>query len=125
MPDQGLATEEAVVQWRLKMMTTQRFANLLEMADIIGDMNPDGLEILRKIGSPEQKPLQDFLSKAKPETLAFLADLRKEEVQGLQAYLLLRSTGRYLFWGIAAIVGGLTTVLILWDRVKMFFAGSK
>jgi hypothetical protein len=90
--------------------TDQRCANFVAAADFIADL------------SDHQKA---FLSKAKPETLEFLADLRAEEVKGLQAYLLLRSTSKYLFWGVTAILGGLTTVLILWDKAKVFFMGSK
>lgn len=66
-----------------------------------------------------------FLTQADPVTLDFLRTLRPEEVKGLQSYLLLRSTSSYLAWGIGSIVIGITAMLILWDRVKLFFAGAK
>lgn len=80
MPDHGLQTEEEVVAWRLKMMTTQRFANLMDLADVIGDMGADGVEILRKLGDPDYKNMRKFLREAKSETFEFLAGLRPEEV---------------------------------------------
>lgn len=90
--------------------TDQRCANFVAAADFVADL------------SEHQKA---FLLRAKPETLEFLADLRPEEVKGLQAYLLLRTTGKYLFWGLTAIIGGMTAVMILWDKAKIFFQGSK
>ncbi len=73
--DHEIASEEDVVQWRLKMMTTQRFANLLEVADIVGDMQADGIEIIRKLGDPEYRNLRKFLREGRPETFEFLAGL--------------------------------------------------
>ena len=88
----------------------QRCANFVAAADFVADLGE------------HQKA---FLTKAKPETLDFLADLRPDEVKGLQAYLLLRSTSNYLFWGVVAIGGGLTTVLVFWNNIKIYLAGSK
>ena len=94
----------------LTALTDQRCVNILEAADFISDL------------SPAQKA---FLQQAEPVTLNFLRTLREEEVRGLQAYLALRSTSWYLAWGIGALVGGLTTILVLWNNIKAYFAVAK
>lgn len=91
----------------LTALSDQRVANIIESADFIHDL------------SAKQK---DFLTQADPATLDFLRTLRPDEVKGLQAYLLLRSTSSYLAWGIGAVVGGLVAVLFLWDHIKPFLA---
>jgi hypothetical protein len=40
----------------LTTLTDQRVANLINLADVIGDMNVDGLEFLRRLGDP--RPLR-------------------------------------------------------------------
>lgn len=100
------AAQEAL----LSAFTDQRCANILESADFIHDLT---------------RAQKDFLTQAQPETLEFLRSLRKEEVEGLQAYLTLRSTGSYIAWAVAALAAGMVTVLLLWNQGKIFFAGWK
>lgn len=68
----------------LTTLTDQRVANLINLADVIGDMNVDGLEFLRRLGDPRFAALTNFLSHAKPETLVFLTEARPEEVANLE-----------------------------------------
>lgn len=103
--------EITVAQWEvLSAWTDQRCTNMLDAADFLSDL------------TEKQKA---FLKQAEPETLDFLRRLRPEEVKGLEAYLLLRSTSSYLAWGIGSIVVGLAAILLLWDRAKLIFAGVK
>jgi hypothetical protein len=105
--DNEIASDEEVVQWRLKMMTTQRFANLMEVADVIGDMKADGLEVLRKLGDPDYKDMRRFLREGKPETFEFLANARKDEIaelqNGIELVRAFKTTGRFLKWAIITI----------------------
>ena len=110
MPDRGLPTEKDVIEWRLKMMTTERFANLMEVADIIGDMNSDALEVLRKLGDSEHAGLRQFLREGKKETFEWLAGLRKDEVSDLNNAIenvrALQRSGRLMKKGSVALVAG-------------------
>lgn len=105
--------------WR--MMTVQRIANVVQLADIIGDMSADGLELLRKMGDKDRKALRKFFLQAENDTFEFLADLRPEEVKGLKAYLILRSTGSYMAWGIGATLGGIIAVGALYNMLVGWF----
>lgn len=122
--DNELSNDDSVVQWRLKMMTTQRFANLMEVADLLGDMEMDGLEVLRKLGHADSKNLRRFLREGKPETFEFLASARKEEILELQNGIeLVRSfkmTGRVLKWAIIS-TGTMLTVVI---AIKTWLMGK-
>lgn len=127
--DNEIATEEDVVQWRLKMMTTQRFANLMEVADIIGDMGADGLDILRKIGDPDYKNMRRFLREGKPETFEFLSELRKEELGELNNAIenarAFRRAGRLVRWGIITLFSAFVGMSIIWDKVSALLKSSK
>ncbi|WP_441229392.1 hypothetical protein AB7828_03410 [Tardiphaga sp. 215_C5_N2_1] len=50
----------------LTTLTDQRVANLLSLADIIGDMNADGLEFLRRLGDPRFEALTIFCRMRSP-----------------------------------------------------------
>src|SRR6218665_3813249 len=93
----------------LKTLTDQRVANLLGLADIIGDMNADGLEFLRRLGDPRFEALTNFLSHAKPETLTFLTEARPEEVanlqEGIRLVVALQLLGRISKWGAVTFFG--------------------
>lgn len=86
----------------LSMLTSQRCANLVEAIDFYTDL-------------PE--PVKRMLETANPETIEFLRELRKEEVQGLKSYLLLRSTGSYLAWGVGALVGAIIAGSALYNTI--------
>lgn len=121
MPDHGLNSEEEIVAWRLKMMTTQRFTNLMDLADIIGDMGPDGIEILRKLGDSDNKNMRKFLREAKPETFDFLAGLRKEEVgelgNAIENARALRRSGKLVRNTAIAVAGGFVTFAAAGDKL--------
>lgn len=124
--------EEEIVAWRLKMMTTQRFTNLMDLADIIGDMESDGIEILRKLGDPDYKNLRKFLREGKPETFEFLAGLRKEEVgelgNAIENARALRRSGKLVRNTAIALAGGFVTFAAAGDKLaewSHWFRGMK
>jgi len=120
---------EDVVQWRLKMLTTQRFANLLEIADLVGDMSPDGVEVIRKIGDADHKDLRKFLREGRPETFEFLAGLRKDELDELGNAIenarAFRRAGKLVRWGIVTLFGTFVGVSWLWDKISPLLKGSR
>ena len=122
MPFDDDTIGDEVVQWRLKMMTTQRFANLLEVADILGDMNADGIEIIRKIGSADNNDLRRFLRGATPETFKFLAGLRADEVgelaNGIELVRAFKTTGRFMKWAIISMATMLAASLAIMTWYK-------
>ncbi len=110
-------------------MTTQRFANLLEVADIVGDMQADGIEILRKIGEPEYKNLRKFMREGRPETFEFLAGLRSDEVGELNSAIenarAFRRAGKLVRWGIVTLFGAFVGMSIIWDKVASWIKASR
>ena len=130
MPADNDAPGDEIVQWRLKMMTTQRFANLLEVADIVGDMNADGIEIIRKIGNADNRDLRRFLRESTPETFKFLAGLRADEVGELNSAIenarAFRRAGKLVRWGIVTLFGTFVGMSLIWDKLlSPWFKGSK
>jgi len=121
--------EDDLVQWRLKMLTTQRFANLLEVADLIGDMSADGVEVIRKIGDADHKDLRKFLREGRPETFEFLAGLRKDELDELGNAIenarAFRRAGKLVRWGIVTLFGTFVGVSWLWDKLVPWLKISK
>ncbi|WP_375413108.1 hypothetical protein [uncultured Bradyrhizobium sp.] len=117
MSDQGSKAEEEVVAWRLKMMTTQRFSNLMEVADVIGDMGADGIDVLRKLGDPDYKNMRRFLREGKSETFEFLASARKEEIlelqNGIELVRAFKTTGRVVKWAIISVGTTLAAVIAI------------
>lgn len=123
------APEEDIVEWRLRAMTTQRFANLMEVADLIGDMSADGVEIIRKIGDSDHKDLRKFLRDGRPETFEFLAGLRKDELDELGNAIenarAFRRAGKMVRWGIVTLFGTFVGVSYLWDKISPWLKGSR
>ena len=126
MPDKGLPTEQDVVEWRLKMMTTERFANLMEVADIIGDMNADALEVLRKLGDAEHAGLRQFMREGKKETFEWLAGLRKDEVSDLNNAIenvrALQRSGKLLKKGSVALIAGFLLLAGFSEKITALWA---
>ncbi len=124
--DHEISGEEDIVQWRLRMMTTQRFANVLELADIIGDMKADGIDVLRKIGDDEHKGLRKFLREARPETFEFLTELRSDEVGELNNAIenarAVRRAGKLFKWGIITFFGIFIGFMTFWEKFLVFLA---
>lgn len=120
MTDNEISSEEDVIKWRLKMMTTQRFTNLMELADILGDMGADGIEVIRKIGRPENEHLRQFLREGKPATFKFLAGLREEEVNELGNAIenarAFRRGGKILRWSVVTLFGTFVGISVIWDK---------
>lgn len=102
--------------WR-KGLTDQRIANLWQLADIIGDMSADGVEVLRRMGDPDYKHLTKFLHDAKPSTFEFLAEARDAEIKELQNGIELvrafRTTGRFAKWAIISLGTTLAAALAI------------
>lgn len=105
----------------LTTLTDQRVANLLNLADVIGDMNADGLEFLRRLGDPRFEALTNFLSHAKPETLVFLTEARPEEVanleEGIRLVVALQLLGRVGKWSIVTLFSAFVGTILIWDKV--------
>lgn len=110
--------------YALQMLTEQRGVNLIQLADVIGDMTPQGLEFMRRLGDPSHGALTNFLSQAKPETLTFLTDLRKEEVgtlqSGIRIVVALQLIGWILKWGLGGLVALFVTVAALGEKVSVW-----
>ncbi|SNS35728.1 hypothetical protein SAMN05216374_0959 [Tardiphaga sp. OK246] len=106
----------------LTTLTDQRVANLLSLADIIGDMNADGLEFLRRLGDPRFEALTNFLSHTKPETLTFLTEARPEEVanlqEGIRLVVALQLLGRISKWGAVTFFGVFVSMVLIWEKVS-------
>lgn len=94
--------------YALTTLSEQRGANIIQLADLVGDMNADGLEFLRRLGDPRHEALTNFLSRAKAETLTFLAEDRPEEIDNLQAGLRIvvsiQLIGRILKWSVVGFL---------------------
>ncbi|MGM5018739.1 hypothetical protein [Tardiphaga sp. 367_B4_N1_1] len=106
----------------LTTLTDQRVLHLLNLADIIGDMNTDGLEFLRRLGDPRFEALTNFLSHAKPETLTFLTEARPEEVanlqEGIRLVVALQLLGRISKWGAVTFFGVFVSMVLIWEKVS-------
>jgi hypothetical protein len=111
----------------LATLTDQRVANLLNLSDIIGDMNSDGLEFLRRLGDPRFEPLTNFLSHAKPETLVFLTEARPEEVanlqEGIRLVVAIQLLGRVGKWSVVTLFGAFMSAILVWDKVSAWLKG--
>ena len=122
-------SEKDIVPWRLKMMTTQRFANLMEVADVIGDMSSDGTEMLRKLGDPAYANMRKFLRDGRPETFEFLSGLRKDELEELNNAIenarAFRRAGKLVRWGIVTLFGTFVGMTFVWDKLAAWMKVGK
>ena len=113
----------------LKAMTDQRVANLFLVADVFGDMGPDGLTFMRAMGDPEYKRLREFLLRARPETLKFLTDLRTNEVadieEAIETARSLKRTGRVMKWGTVTMAAAFLGFLAVWDKLVLLLSRGK
>ena len=95
-------------------LTDQRVANLWEAADYISDLSAEGKEFLRS---------------AKPETLTFLKELRKDEVEELGNAIenarAFRRGGRLLRWSIVTLFGTFVGMSVIWDKISALWKASK
>jgi hypothetical protein len=116
-PDGLTEPQRALAKW----LTDQRVANLMQMADIIGDLDADAVQFLRILGHPSYESLRKFLLQAKPETFAFLTDLRKSEVEDIEEAIetarSLRRTGRVMKWGLVTLGAAFLGMVSVWDKL--------
>ena len=108
-----------------KTLTDQRIANIVHAADLVGDMDADATQVLRYLNSLEGRTLRKFLLEARPETLEFLTDLRRKEIEdigdAIDTAIALRRTARFLRWGLATFAGAMITMLLLWEKLIAIF----
>lgn len=108
-----------------KALTDQRIANIVHSADLIGDMDADATAVLRYLNSQDGRQLRKFLLEVKPETLEFLTDLRRKEIEdigsAIETAIAIRRTFRFLRWGLATFIGALITMLLLWEKLVAIF----
>jgi hypothetical protein len=111
----------------LTTLTDQRVVNLLSLADLIGDMNADGLEFLRRLGDPRFEALTNFLSHAKPETLTFLTEARPDEVanlqEGIRLVVAIQLLGRVGKWSVVTLFSAFVGAILIWDKVSAWLKG--
>jgi hypothetical protein len=119
----------------LVKLTDARALHLFELADLIGDMNADGLEFLRRLGDPDHSELTKFLSKADKSTFEFLASVRPEEVEKLKdgvrlavATQTVADAGKAAFrvgrWLILAAFSVIVFFQFVWDKIPVSFKGA-
>ena len=107
--------------YALQMLTEQRGVNLIQLADVIGDMTPQGLEFMRRLGDPSHEALTTFLSTARPETFKFLAEARDFEIEklrdGLRMVVAFQMVGRAVRNGTVLLFGTFVGMALIWDKV--------
>lgn len=110
----------------LKSLTDQRIADLVAAADLIGDLDAETISLIRMINHYDGRTLRKFLFEARPETLEFLTDLRKKEIEdigaAIETAIALRRTFRFLRWGITAFIGAMLTMAIAWEKIASLFS---
>ena len=109
----------------LTMLTTQNCANIINLAQMVGDMSSDASTFLRNLGEPEFAHCVKFLINAKPETFKFLQEARPEEIAYLQygtrivsALILVGSAIKLSVIGFAAFFAG---AVLFSERVQSWF----
>jgi hypothetical protein len=119
----------------LVKLTDARALHLFELADVIGDMNADGLEFLRRLGDPDHAALTRFLGRADKSTFEFLAQVRPEEVEKLKdavrlavATQTVAAAGKSAFrvgrWLILIAFSVITFFTFIWDKVPSSWKGA-
>jgi hypothetical protein len=129
----GLPIEDDTPAWRMKMMSTQRFKNIVELADAIGDLNADGILFLHQLGDPIRaarfrnlvdapetyadlrQEARDLLRNADAKTLKWLERASPEDITQLQ-YSVKFMNGTSIvggaLWKIAFAFGGFMAIVI-------------
>lgn len=105
----------------LKTLSDQRVADLVAASDLVGDMDAETIFLLRLLSHQDGRTLRKFFLEARPETLQFLTDLRKKEIEdigaAIETAIALRRTFRFLRWGVTAFVGAMLTMAIAWEKI--------
>lgn len=111
----------------LQMLSTQRVANLVQLVDLIGDMNHDGLEFLRRLGDPRYEAMTKFLAKAEPQTFEFLAQAQDRDIttlnEGLRLVSAFQLVGRVMRVAIITVFGTFVGMTLIWDKVSIWLKG--
>lgn len=123
VPAGEISSEEDVLEWRRKKAKEEHA--MAALAELVGELGPDGLEILRRLGDPEYKSLRKFLLNSKKETFNFLADARENEIEelreGIELVRAFRTTGKFLKWALISLAAALTAVI----TIVNWWKGSK
>ncbi len=105
-----------------EILNGHRRVALVTLLDVVGDMNADGLDLLRRIGSPDYKSLTKLFREGNSETFDFLAQLRPAEVKdlagGIELVRAFRTTGSFVKWAIISLAVTLSAVMgiVTWYR---------
>ena len=103
-------------------LTVQRMANVNALADLLGDMNADGLEIFRIIGSKDYKPLREFLRATDEKTFKWLARADEEKLKQVDAAIQFMQNAQFMSkWsvrGIGIMATTITFVIGIWYALK-------
>jgi hypothetical protein len=109
----------------LKSLSDQRAADLVAAGDLIGDMDAETIFLIRLLSNQDGRILRKFLLEVRPETLQFLTDLRKKEIEdigaAIETAIALRRTFRFLRWGLTAFIGAMLTMAIAWEKIASLF----
>ncbi len=112
-----------------RILTDQRVANMVAAGDLVGDMDADGVQLIRALGTDEYRALRQFMWRCKPEVLEFLYEMRKQEIEELEAaietYLAFKRTGRVMKWGAITLFGAFIGMLAIWDKITTIFRIQK
>jgi hypothetical protein len=105
----------------LKTLSDQRVADLTSASDLVGDMDAETIFLLRLLSHQDGRILRKFLLEVRPETLQFLTDLRKKEIEdigaAIETAIALRRTFKFMRWGITAFMGAMLTMAIAWEKI--------
>jgi hypothetical protein len=77
-------------------LTVQRMANVNALADLLGDMNADGLEIFRIIGGKDYKSLREFLRTTDEKTFKWLARADEDKLKKIDSLIQLAGNGGFM-----------------------------
>src|SRR4051812_6950894 len=106
----------------LTMLSEGRGVRLLQLADLIGDMTPMGLEFLRRLGDPSHAELTRFLTQADSDTFDLLAELREDEVEtlksGIKIVVAIKIVGTLLKWGLGGLIAAFITMATVGKEVS-------
>lgn len=98
----------------LTMLAEGRGVRLIQLADLIGDMTPMGLEFMRRLGDPSHANLTAFLTQADAKTYKLLTDLREDEVatlkSGIKIVVAFKLVGTILKWGLGGLIAMFLTM---------------
>lgn len=100
---------------------------MIQLADLLGDMTPMGLEFLRRLGDPSHAALTAFLTQADAKTYKLLTDLREDEVgtlkSGIKIVVALKLVGTLLKWGMGGLIATFLTMATVGKEIVSWLKG--